>query len=101
MGPWRGLEEAKEGKLPAQCPHKGGPKPGFLDSTYPGDTGGQGGGVGEVGEGPEETCGLVSGLPQQLWGKGAPSPSPSPLPLLQPQTLREGKQVEARLEQTH
>lgn len=50
----------------------------FLESGYSGDTSGRGGGVGEVGGSPEETCALVSGRPQQGWGKGAP-PLPSPL----------------------
>lgn len=53
----------------------------FLESGYSGDTSGRGGGVGEVGGSPEETCALVSGRPQQGWGKGAP---PSPHPYITP-----------------
>lgn len=52
----------------------------FLESGYSGDTSGRGGGVGEVGGSPEETCALVSGRPQQGWGKGAPPLTPTSPP---------------------
>lgn len=37
-----------QGKFPAQCQHKVGPKSVLLEPRYSGDTGGEGGGVGEV-----------------------------------------------------
>lgn len=75
----------------------------FLESRYSGETGGQGGGVGEVGDGPEETCGLVLGPTSAGLGEGrtlCPHPYNHCTTCLlsfhlQPQTLGEGRQVGA------
>lgn len=78
----------------------------FLESGYSGDTSGRGGGVGEVGGSPKETCALVSGRPQQGWGKGTP-PHPYitptaclPFSHLQPRPWQKGDRLGMALGQT-